>query len=358
MKKRLLTTTISLMLLVVMAVPAMAASVFGDVDDASPWYDGISYAVEHGITVGTGENCFSPEREITVRQWAVMICRALGTELPQKDLTFGVESVRTGYDAGWLDLNAFLAPDTRMTRGNLYASAFHAFGIPIYDYALYDNGITLNQSQNCIRIGSELGLCAENADDSEQVTRAEAVYVIYRLMTQKYEVAKPEILDRLNIQNIEDTQLDAYVKEIKKVPQSILDRFAARGWSYRLDCTYLEDLSKRLDMTCIGAASYREKTIYVAKPSATIHEFGHFLHGALAFPQEFNLLYAEEAANTVKVMRDYSATNCNEYFADYFRYWIEYQGNSEKMEQLRVVSPKTFEYFSELAGNDWYIEVA
>ena len=190
------------------------------------------------------------------------------------------------------------------------------------------------------------------------MTRAEAVHVIYWLLTQEYEVAKPEILDRLNIQHIEDTQLDAYVKEIKKVPQSILDRFAAWDWSYRLDCSYLEDLSKRLDMTCIGAASYREKTIYVAKPSATIHEFGHFLHGALGFPQEFNLLYAEEAANTVKVMRDYSATNCNEYFADYFRYWIENQGNSEKMEQLRVVSPKTFEYFSELARNDWYIGAA
>ena len=358
MKKRLLTMTISLVLMVVMAVPALAASVFRDVDDASPWYDGISYAVEHGITVGTGENCFSPEWEITVRQWAVMVCRALGTELPQKDLAFGAESVRAGHDAGWLDLNAFLAPDTRMTRGNLYESAFHAFDIPIYDYDLYDNGIALNQSQNCIRIGSELGLCSEDADDSELVTRAEAVHVIYWLLTQEYEVAKPEILDRLNIQHIEDTQLDAYVKEIKKVPQSILDRFAAWDWSYRLDCSYLEDLSKRLDMTCIGAASYREKTIYVAKPSATIHEFGHFLHGALGFPQEFNLLYAEEAANTVKVMRDYSATNCNEYFADYFRYWIENQGNSEKMEQLRVVSPKTFEYFSELARNDWYLGAA
>ena len=85
MKKRLLTMTISLMLLVVMAVPAMAAAAFRDVDDASPWYDGIAYAVEHGITVGTGENCFSPEKEITVRQWAVMICRALGIELPQEE---------------------------------------------------------------------------------------------------------------------------------------------------------------------------------------------------------------------------------------------------------------------------------
>ena len=214
MKKRLLTMTISLVLMVVMAVPALAASVFRDVDDASPWYDGISYAVEHGITVGTGENCFSPEWEITVRQWAVMVCRALGTELPQKDLAFGAESVRAGHDAGWLDLNAFLAPDTRMTRGNLYESAFHAFDIPIYDYDLYDNGIALNQSQNCIRIGSELGLCSEDADDSELVTRAEAVHVIYWLLTQEYEVAKPEILDRLNIQHIEDTQLDAYVKEI------------------------------------------------------------------------------------------------------------------------------------------------
>ena len=58
----------------------------------------------------------------------------------------------------------------------------------------------------------------------------------------------------------------------------------------------------------------------------------------------------------MKVMRDYSATNCNEYFADYFRYWLENQGNSEKMEKLRAVSPKTFAYFTVLAGNDWYIE--
>ena len=171
----------------------------------------------------------------------------MGIELPQKEPTFGVESVRAGHDAGWLDLNAFLAPDTRMTRGNLYESAFHAFDIPIYDYDLYDNGVALNQSQNCIRIGNELGLCSEDADDSELVTRAEAVHVIYWLMTHEYDVAKPEILDRVNIQNIETVQLDAYVREIKKVPQSILDRFAARNWSYRLDSTYLEDLSKRLD---------------------------------------------------------------------------------------------------------------
>ena len=46
MKKRLLTMTISLMLLVVMAVPAMAASVFRDVDDTSPSYAVIFFAVE------------------------------------------------------------------------------------------------------------------------------------------------------------------------------------------------------------------------------------------------------------------------------------------------------------------------
>ena len=43
-----------------LALGAAAAepSVFRDVEPASPWYDGIVFAVEHGISLGTGEDTF------------------------------------------------------------------------------------------------------------------------------------------------------------------------------------------------------------------------------------------------------------------------------------------------------------
>ena len=36
-------------------------------------------------------------------------------------------------------------------------------------------------------------------------------------------------------------------------------------------------LSKKLNMSCIGATNYSRKTIYISEANATLHEFGHFL---------------------------------------------------------------------------------
>ena len=38
------------------------------------------YLAEHGITKGTEASTFSPAQPVTVRQWAVMLCRAYGME--------------------------------------------------------------------------------------------------------------------------------------------------------------------------------------------------------------------------------------------------------------------------------------
>ena len=66
-----------------LALGAAAAEplLFRDVDSTSPWYNGVVFAVEHGISQGTGEDTFSPDDPITIRQWAVMLCRAYGLEV-------------------------------------------------------------------------------------------------------------------------------------------------------------------------------------------------------------------------------------------------------------------------------------
>ena len=39
-------------------------------------FESVMYLAEHEITQGTGNGCFSPDAPVTVRQWAMMLCRA------------------------------------------------------------------------------------------------------------------------------------------------------------------------------------------------------------------------------------------------------------------------------------------
>ena len=122
--------------------------------------------------------------------------------------------------------------------------------------------------------------------------------------------------------------------------------FNAAGWTYRIDFDYISELSKQLNMSCIGATNYSQKTIYLSEASATLHEFGHFLDWTLGIPAEHGQLYLAEAQNSG--LRDYAKTNAREYFADCFAYCIIHGNDSEMMESLRKNAPQTCTYFEEL----------
>ena len=84
-----------------------------------------------------------------------------------------------------------------------------------------------------------------------------------------------------------------------------------------------------------------------------MHEFGHFLDGAVGFPSKTRSFYADEAQAAAIFLRDYSLTNCREYFADYFAYWLQNRDNEEETALMRERTPKTYAYFCELADNNW-----
>ena len=75
-KKILPLCLLTLLLTVLLSVPASATGGYSDVPPGSACYEAVTYLAEQGITSGTGGNCYSPEDLITVRQWAVMLCRA------------------------------------------------------------------------------------------------------------------------------------------------------------------------------------------------------------------------------------------------------------------------------------------
>ena len=107
------------------------------------------YLAEHGITKGTEANTFSPAQPVTVRQWAVMLCRAYELETSGETWAeLGRSATEQACQKGWLNVTALSAPDTRMCRGALYESALAAAGIPVYDSVLYEGETNLSAYDN------------------------------------------------------------------------------------------------------------------------------------------------------------------------------------------------------------------
>lgn len=52
-------------------------------------------------------------------------------------------------------------------------------------------------------------------------------------------------------------------------------------------------------------------------------------------------------------MRDYAVTNSQEYFADYFSFWIRNSDDKSEMERLKAATPQTYAYFAALEACGW-----
>ena len=341
----------TLVLVLILPTAASAACTgFDDVPETADCYESVMYLAECEIVAGTGNDCFSPEQPITVEQWAVMLCRAYGVE------TIGVgwqnvgrSSVAEAYRQGWLNETALSAPRSPMCRSVLVESAFAAADVPVYDSTLYEGGASLSTADNILRVGRELGLCSDDADTNALVTRGEAAIILHAVLTQSFRIEEPPV--PVTLVNAAGVNVNDFLLELRKLPEQILDAFNAAGWTYCIDFDYMGGLSKKLNMSCIGATNYSQKTIYLSDASATLHEFGHFLDWRLGFPVEHEHLYLAEAQNSG--LRDYAKTNAIEYFADCFDYWITYSADKKRMDDFRDAAPQTYAYMKKLATNNW-----
>lgn len=342
-------TALAVCTFVLALIPPTAASAactgFDDVPEAADCYESVMYLAECEIAAGTGNDCFSPEQLITVEQWAVMLCRAYGAEtIGDSWQDVGRSSVVEAYRQGWLNETVLSAPNIQLCRGALLKSAFAAAKIPVYDSALYEGGVSLPDHENCIRIGKELRLCGEEDDANEIVTRKDAAMLLHAILTRAFTVEAPPAPAVLV--NAAGVNINDYLLALRQVPEPVLAAFNAAGWTYRIDFDYISELSKQLDMSCIGATDYSQKTLYISEASATLHEFGHFLDWTLGIPVEHEQLYLAEAQNSG--LRDYAKTNAREYFADCFAYWVKYAENANAISLLQECAPLTYRYMEDL----------
>ena len=339
--------TLVLSLILPTAASAACAG-FDDVPESADCYESVIYLAECEIAAGTGNDCFSPEQLITVEQWAVMLCRAYGAEtIGDSWQDVGRSSVVEAYRQGWLNETALSTPNIQLCRGALLKSAFAAAKIPVYDSVLYAGGVSLPDYENCIRIGKELQLCGEANTANEIVTRRDAAMLLHAILTRAFTVeAPPAPVAPVALVNAAGVNINDYLLALRQVPEPVLATFNAAGWTYRIDFDYISELSKQLNMSCIGATNYSQKTIYISEASATLHEFGHFLDWTLGFPAEHEQLFRAEAA--AAPLRNYAKTNVREYFADCFAYWVKYAENANAISLLQECAPMTYRYMEDL----------
>lgn len=334
-----------------LSVPAHAVSGFSDIGEDSPYFEGVECLKERGIVNGIGNGQFSPDTAVTVRQWAVMLCRAYDLEEHDTALGFGTSCIQQCQENGWLQITALEEPDIRICWSSLLESAFHVIDYPVYDYELYPDGTKMSSQENYLRIGKELGICGQDATLSQIATRGDAAKLLFQLLTQSFEAKEPPY--PVSIKNQEDIFLNEYLVELKRVPSQILQRFEERQWVYIINFDTLAQFSKQYGTSCIGITTYSKKQICVSAPEATVHELGHFLHCQLGFPSDFEKLFQQESSAARPLLRDYSLTNSHEYFADCFTLWLTYHDNERMMAALREKAPGTYQFFFALEQKNW-----
>lgn len=249
-----------------------AFDTFSDVPNDSPFHESIFYLAERGIVCGEGNGRYVPDAPVTVRQWATMLCRALGDADP---LNYDDDCIRQGYSDGWLEMTAITAPDSDLCRYAIYKSGFAAIGVDLYSLQLYPNEGKLSQQSEVLRAAADFGLCEDACDGTEIITRGEAAELLYALLTKTFAVVPPPMLDNIPLDNKAGVALNNYLLEIQKIPESMMQSFAEKDWRYVIDFDYLAKLSKKYDLGCTGATVYEGRKIIVSyTPSLSFMDSG------------------------------------------------------------------------------------
>ena len=111
-------------------------------------------------------------------------------------------------------------------------------------------------------------------------------------------------------------------------------------------------------MICERATVPGKKRIYVAPPSAVLHEFGHFPDDVLDYPSESEGFYEEGVKAAAVFLRDYALTGEREYFAEYFACYLRAGNDTERAAEMERLTPRTYGWFAALEKSGWGCEAS
>lgn len=325
---------------------------FSDVPADSVYYEAVEFVSSQGVACGTGGGVFSVDAPITTRQLAVMIARALDWDVAQ-DSPFGDREVQACFNRGVFSVEMASTPDTQVTMGTLYHVLFQAFDVDIYDPTLYGYEYQ-TPADTAVSAAKYFGILPDTAKSETISVRGDAAYAVWKLMTGTYALPEPELVQAVTIDNPNDVSLNSYLVELDKIPDELLNRFIESGWTYSLDVSTLSEYMETYGTgSVVGLCSYENKTITVANPGTTIHEFGHFLDYAQGWASDE---LEHEYRNASSFLREYAMTNVHEYYADYFAYYLSKYDNADAVEKMKTLTPDTYAQFEAMRAAGWVLD--
>lgn len=360
LKKRisayLLTGVLTLASIGNMSVFAAEKTPFQDVLESASYAEGVQYVYNKGIASGTSATTFSPDRQITFGELSVMLCRAYW---PNKTWTFDEATNWVVNKQMELFVDPVAEQKSLVSRSAAYHAVFACLKAPVYGKSLYEpqDEESGNQNDAYIYTAFRMGLCSEETEPLELVTRGEVAELLYKISQNTLTIDPPLIMKRTHA-IIEDEYLvrsNLYFTAASSVPESILDQFETSGWTFVIGDDRIIQFNEENNMTATGLTSYAKKTIYACNARSVVHEFGHFLSDQLS-AQELEIikqLYNSESEQAEPVIGSYSTTNDGEYFAEFFEKWISWKNNSTKRQMLKSAAPQTYMFFEQLEAQDW-----
>lgn len=207
MKKKMAALALILTLLTQGGPLAVPAAAFSDVDEGLYYAVPIAWAVETGITTGTGENTFSPDALCTRRQIITFLWRAAGSpepesmESPYEDVTSDMNAdfyraILWAGETGIIrsdNLNAGkFAPGAPCTRATTVSFLWRYAGEPAAGSAVAFTDVAPESDYaQAVAWAVEAGITEGTADNTfspgEVCTRGQIVTFLYRCMNEANE---------------------------------------------------------------------------------------------------------------------------------------------------------------------------
>lgn len=236
-----------------------------------------------------------------------------------------------------------------------------------------------------------------------------AVFMIYSLNVT---------YSHMNISCAEGFEKEEYLAEIQQLPEEVQKSFILNNGSISIE---KEPFERRLEKTgenCAGMYYHKYDRIWLLYPSSTIHEFGHYIYYHISdnYRKRIEECYNKEgtqcfdsrqlADQTVHVLLNgeileayvkdnialgymkkidayptgeqyvdftqhklglvekdypdlgqYATTSHEEYFSDYFRYWLKNRNDTDEIQKLKDKTPDTYDLFIDLENDNWGMNV-
>lgn len=164
-------------------------------------------------------------------------------------------------------------------------------------------------------------------------------------------------IEDMNITFEDDRDKEVYFEELQLVPEVIRASFIRDNWKLIIgEEAFEEENATRKYIKTAGQTSWVNSTIELRLSTATVHEFGHYLHGRILhkYGEEIQECFNEEGDIEIwSAINDYSTLNVCEYFAVFFEEYIENKDDPEFIEHISSEHPRTYDLFKELENNDW-----